>query len=172
MAVKKKATRKPVLKGKKKTARGFGTGYGRATKLTADAREAFFKELRKHGLISTAAKAIGVSRIRIHAVMRDDDAFKELVEEARELCWDELEHEAQRRARDGILKPVYQGGRQVGEVAEYSNDLLMFLLRGRRKKLFGNVDPKSIGTDGESVHGVIRIKGTRDSDDWDKKYRG
>lgn len=41
-----------------------------------------------------------------------------------------LEQEAWRRAVTGTLKPVYQGGEQVGTVREYSNTLMIFLLKG------------------------------------------
>ena len=42
-----------------------------------------------------------------------------------------LEDEALRRARDGTDKPIYQGGKKVGSVREYSDTLLIFLLKAR-----------------------------------------
>ena len=41
-----------------------------------------------------------------------------------------LEPEAIRRAVEGVEKPVYQGGELVGYVREYSDTLLIFLLKG------------------------------------------
>ena len=41
----------------------------------------------------------------------------------------ELETEAWRRAVKGTKKPVYQGGKKVGTITEYSNTLLMFLIK-------------------------------------------
>ena len=43
-----------------------------------------------------------------------------------------LESEAYRRAVEGNLKPVYQGGQKVGEIREFSDSLLMFLLKARK----------------------------------------
>jgi hypothetical protein len=40
-----------------------------------------------------------------------------------------LEDEAKRRACNGVLKPVFQGGKKVGVVREYSDTLLIFLLK-------------------------------------------
>ena len=45
---------------------------------------------------------------------------------------DRLEDEAHRRAVDGVERPVTYRGEVVGSVREYSDVLLMFLLRGRR----------------------------------------
>jgi hypothetical protein len=45
---------------------------------------------------------------------------------------DQLEEEARRRAVDGVLKPVFQRGRQVGRIREYSDVLLVTLLKGKR----------------------------------------
>jgi hypothetical protein len=42
-----------------------------------------------------------------------------------------LEAEAWRRAKEGVAEPVFQGGKQVGVVQRYSDQLLMFMLRAR-----------------------------------------
>ena len=47
-----------------------------------------------------------------------------------------LEHEAWRRARDGVAEPVYQHGKLVGTVQRFSDSLLMFLLRARRPDVY------------------------------------
>jgi hypothetical protein len=39
--------------------------------------------------------------------------------------------EAVRRAKDGYIKPVFHQGVKVGEVREYSDVLLMFMLKAR-----------------------------------------
>ena len=49
---------------------------------------------------------------------------------------DSLEEEARRRAHDGWQEPVYQGGKQVGTVQRFSDNLLMFLLKGKRPEVF------------------------------------
>src|SRR5574337_1699712 len=55
---------------------------------------------------------------------------------ALELGTDSLEDEAVRRAHEGTLKPVYQGGKKVGTIREYSDTLLIFMLKARRPERF------------------------------------
>jgi hypothetical protein len=46
----------------------------------------------------------------------------------------------------GTLKPVYQGGKKVGAVREYSDTLLMFLLNGGRPEKYKHrIDHTSAG---------------------------
>lgn len=47
-----------------------------------------------------------------------------------------MEVEAQRRAVDGTRKPVYYKGVKVGAVQEYSDNLMMFLLKARRPEVY------------------------------------
>lgn len=47
-----------------------------------------------------------------------------------------LEREAFRRAHTGTLKPIYQGGEKVGSVREYSDTLMIFLLKGARPQKY------------------------------------
>lgn len=49
---------------------------------------------------------------------------------------DVLEQEAFRRAVEGTDRPVYQGGDLVGVIREYSDTLLIFLLKGRKPNKF------------------------------------
>ncbi len=50
---------------------------------------------------------------------------------------DALEDEAMRRAIDGVEKPVFRGGEVVGHVRDYSDSMLMFLLKSRKPEVFG-----------------------------------
>jgi hypothetical protein len=49
---------------------------------------------------------------------------------------DALEDEANRRAREGVERPVYQGGKFVGAIREFSDTLLIFLLKGLKPEKF------------------------------------
>ncbi len=62
--------------------------------------------------------------------------FKQLHEEAKDEAFDALEGEAHRRAVVGVLKPVYQGGQRVGAIREYSDTLLIILLKAGRPEKF------------------------------------
>ena len=58
----------------------------------------------------------------------DKAAFEAVQDQAAQA----LEDEAVRRAYEGAERPVYQGGKKVGVVQEYSDTLLIFLLKGLR----------------------------------------
>ena len=47
-----------------------------------------------------------------------------------------MELEARRRAVKGTDKPVFQRGEQVGTIREYSDTLLMFLLKANKPEKF------------------------------------
>lgn len=90
------------------------------------------------GNLSGALKQAGVSR-RQFETMRDSDAdFEEQVENAWEIAADALETEARRRAVEGVTKDIYYKGEIVGQEQVYSDSLLMFLLKGRRRETFGD----------------------------------
>ena len=71
-----------------------------------------------------------------HRRLADAD-FAEAWDDPYQAGNDRLEDEAHRRAVDGVAKPVMYRGEVVGEVREYSDALLMFLLRGRRPDRYG-----------------------------------
>lgn len=43
-----------------------------------------------------------------------------------------LEGEARRRAYEGTVKPVYYKGEQCGKIREYSDTLMMFILKAKK----------------------------------------
>ena len=43
-----------------------------------------------------------------------------------------------RRAKDGNLRPVFQGGELVGHIREFSDTLGIFLLKSRRRHVYGD----------------------------------
>lgn len=85
----------------------------------------FLAALKKCGNVAEAARQAGVSESRVYQVLRNDevDGFRERYDLAMEVALDTLEKMAWDRAEQG------------------SDALLMFLLKGRRKKVFGPPDP-------------------------------
>lgn len=81
--------------------------------------------------VTHAAREVGVGRRTVYDHRDDDPAFAVAFDQAVEEGGEILEQEARRRAVDGTTKPVYQGGVRVGQVQEYSDTLLIFLLKGR-----------------------------------------
>lgn len=82
------------------------------------------------GSITNAAKSVGVNRATPYGWLKDDPDFAQALEEAKAQAVEVLETEAIRRAVEGVEEPYYQRGQVVGSVRRYSDNLLMFLLRG------------------------------------------
>ncbi len=95
-------------------------------------KEAFLKALARLGNVSDACRKARVPRRTVYNWRDEDPAFAEAWNEALEVATDALEREARRRAVTGTLRPVYQGGKLVGRIREYSDTLLIFLLKGAR----------------------------------------
>lgn len=77
-----------------------------------------------------AARAAGVSQTTIYHWRQHDEIFQTAMEKAEKITVELCETEAIRRGKDGYLKPIYHSGTLVGHVREYSDTLLMFLLKG------------------------------------------
>jgi hypothetical protein len=104
----------------------------------------FLDNLKRTGNVTLAASAAGVSRNTPYEY-RDanpDHPFVDEWDEAVEQSIDVLEAEARRRAQMGVAKPVFGALRnadgkvigmgQIGTVQEYSDTLLIFLLKAAR----------------------------------------
>lgn len=102
----------------------------KSSKVVAAQREVFLAALERCGnVVDSCATAKLIPRTAYNW-RKADPEFAKQWEEALERGADALEAEAVRRAHDGVEKPVYQGGKLVGQVREYSDQLLMFLLKG------------------------------------------
>lgn len=109
----------------------------RARELTqAQRKERFLKELAKRANVSTSAKAAGVDRGTPYRWREADSEFAEAWDAAVEVAVDALESEAWRRAAIGTMKPVYQKGQLVGRIREYSDTLMVVLLKGHRREKY------------------------------------
>lgn len=99
-------------------------------------KAAILEALSSSARIDEVCATFNVSRQTLYAVRDMDKEFDADWKKAVDLGSDALEDEAVRRAKDGYLKPVFQGGIEVGHVREYSDSLMMFLLKGRRPEKF------------------------------------
>jgi hypothetical protein len=88
--------------------------------------------IRCGGNIGRACEMSDVPKMNVYRWRKESDEFAKAWDEAAERGTDTLEDEAIRRAFDGVDRPVFQGGREVGRIREYSDTLLIFLLKGRR----------------------------------------
>ena len=100
-------------------------------RVTPKKKAEFLDALAQSGNVRQAAKAVGFSANRFYVHRRQDPLFAQKWEETIQQAMDTvLEPEAIRRAVDGVDKAVFYRGEQVGVQREYSDTLLIFLLKG------------------------------------------
>lgn len=138
-------------------------------------KERFLQAVALTGNITQAAKIAGCNRHTHKTWMKEDreypDRFREAMDEAADL----LEQEAKRRAVDGTRRLKFQGGEVLVDPNtkkpyveyEYSDTLLIFLLKGARPEKFrervdvqGNVkQEKPVGViyDGDFYNNANRL---------------
>lgn len=111
----------------------------------------FLVTLASTGVVLTACRKTKIPRRTAYDRRAADPEFARLWDEAAELATESLEEEAVRRARDGTLKPVYQSGALVGKIREYSDTLLIFLLKARKPSVYRDAKVVVAGDPGNPV---------------------
>lgn len=139
------------------------------TKRTATLERLLLEGLAQGYSVATAAWAIGVHRstafrwkLDSENTRREDGTFADDFclrwETAMESGIDLLEDEAHRRAARGVEKPVYQGGMLVGTVTEYSDNLLMMQLKGRRPARYNTERHELTGANGGPIATSMQLE--------------
>lgn len=93
--------------------------------------DAFIEALAEGLTIKEACERSGVPRRTAYDNRQADETFALRWADAIVEGNEGLEAEARRRAVTGTVKPVFQGGLEVGGIREYSDTLLIFLMKGR-----------------------------------------
>ena len=132
----------------------------------SEARWAKFLAAIEHGLdIHRACRVSGVGYVVQWKERKRNPEFAKRFDEAYDLgraaVLSIMEAEADRRGIKGTTKPVYQGGRRVGSVQEYSDSLLMF----RMKKLDPSYRDKTAPEINNSGGGAIHVHITQSDAD-------
>jgi hypothetical protein len=96
----------------------------------------FLSVLRKTGNVTTACAKAKIERSTAYRRKTDDKDFSAAWTVALDEAADHLEAEAWRRAVAGVLKPVFQGGKRVGQVREYSDTMLALLLKAHKPEKY------------------------------------
>lgn len=94
-------------------------------------QEDFLRAFEACASVSEACRKSKLPRRTVYDWFKSNKAFKKRYDEAAILALGVLEDEATRRAVNGLEKPVFQGGKLVGRVREYSDTLLIVLLKAR-----------------------------------------
>lgn len=106
-------------------------------KCTPELLGKFLNYFRETGIVTRSCQAVGICPSTIYRLRDSNPAFAELYDMARREAVDRLEEEARRRAFEGVSKPVFYKGQEVGAVQEYSDRLLEFLLTYNNPEKFG-----------------------------------
>ncbi len=115
-------------------------------------KRAFLAAMGECGNVSQACELAGIHRSTHYDWLENDPEYAEAFAHAEDHAAERLEQEARRRAVEGVEKPVYQGGRQVGVVREYSDTLLIFLLKGAKPEKYQERSRTEIaGANGEPL---------------------
>lgn len=111
-----------------------------ARKQVKRAQHAFLESYAQWANISYACKEAGIARINVYRWQEHDAEFAAAFNIASEAATERLEKEAWRRATEGTpyKRTSYWHGEPVGtdEKIEYSDQLMMLLLRARRPDLY------------------------------------
>jgi hypothetical protein len=106
--------------------------------------------------VRDAAKAALVHNSVVYRRRKADPAFHQAMIEARTFGKEELEAEANRRAYEGVEKPVFYKGKVCGRIREYSDQILMFLLRAYDPNMYrDNSKIEHVGKDGAALPGPV-----------------
>ena len=134
-----RATSRPGDK-KRSSGEDATTSPENAPEVLEDRRfEVFLNAYARHPNKGEALRLAHISPEELSKRRNDDSDFARKYLEADELGNDVLEDAAVERAVKGWDEPIFdmRRGIQVGEVRKFSDSLLMFLLKGRRKKFRG-----------------------------------
>ena len=107
--------------------------------------EGILAELFLAEICASFSPPIGTAAVR--KWRHEDREFDEACADAEATVTDSLERAAIMRARDGIMEPVVSGGKVMMDPSDptkilyqrrYSDGLMQFLLRGRRREVYGD----------------------------------
>jgi hypothetical protein len=99
-------------------------------------QKAFLEAFKRTANLSKAAEGADVDRSTHFRWLRGDSDYATEFELAREEAITLLEDEAVRRAHEGTLRAVFYKGKASGAVREYSDTLLVVLLKAHKPEKY------------------------------------
>lgn len=122
-------------------------------------KAAFLEAFRLHGNVSWACRETKTNRADVYRWKEHDEQFMLAWNIAETEATETMEQEAYRRAVQGTDKPIYQSGALVGTVREYSDTLLIFMLKARSPEKYR--DRYDLKHGGQIDHTVTTISDIR-----------
>lgn len=103
----------------------------RTSEISVKMVEGFLEELAKTGMWELSANRVGLNGRHIKEIMRLDDDFKEICNDAMSKFVDSVATEALRRAKEGWDEPVFSHklGTQIGTIRKYDSNLMQTILK-------------------------------------------
>ena len=135
-------------------------------------KRAFLAAMANTANVLRAAEIARMDRDNHYLWLKKDPDYAAAFEIARGRAADALEAEAVRRAHEGVTKPIFHGGKRAIDVVqnpdgsikrdetgkpigipaavrEYSDTLLIFMLKGRNPAVFGDRQKQEHSTSGD-----------------------
>ena len=100
-------------------------------------KASFLEALARTCNVTASCEIAGLPRETAYYWRSHDLDFSEAWDDALDRGLDALEDEVMRRAKDGVVEPVFHDGKVVGEKRRYSDGLAMFILKSRRRDVWG-----------------------------------
>lgn len=98
--------------------------------------ENFLRAMAESGNLAYSCRKAKIGRRTPYNEREKNSAFAQAWDDAYQTAVDRWEQEALRRGYEGVPKPIYHGGKEVGSVREFSDVLLMFMLNGARPEKY------------------------------------
>jgi len=116
--------------------------------------DAVLENIEKSGNISASCRKAKVARKNIYEWEDTIPEFAKRLAKAKRIGADGLQDEANRRAFDGVLKPIFHQGVKVATVREYSDTLMIVLLKAHKPEMFKEVRQHIGDKDNPIVHEI------------------
>lgn len=139
---------------------------------TAARQIGFIEALAETGCVDHACRHVGMSDSSAYRLRRSarGDPFREAWDAALDYAHHRLEQAALSRALNGVARPIFYRGEQVGEWRDYDERLTMFLLRARRPERFGQWLDRLPGEPQLDDDAAFRLAGWLDQIEPDDAY--
>ena len=127
-------------------------------------KRAFIAAYAETGTVTRAAEIAGIQRTTHYEWIKNDPLYAKACDAAYEQAGERLEQEARRRAVEGVKKPVFYQGKECGVVNEYSDTLLIFLLKGAKPEKYKERISNEVSVAQPSTGGVNTLKQLKELD--------
>jgi hypothetical protein len=112
----------------------------------------FLDAYRACGVMTEACRRAKVSRSTVQDHKANDPLFAQACAEAFEEVTDGIEKTTIEQARDGVLTPVFYRGEECAIVREFDHGLQQFMLKTRRREVYGERLDVSVTSLSAHVH--------------------